>query len=117
MVISNGASNAELELPHRTPYHRWNTVAENHSIFSKIGNRVFSWLNTPPIPMPEESQVISKSFEKSESHNRSFRHPLLDFSERLGSSFNPSEFPLFQTVDNWGHDGTKILDKPPVKSG
>ena len=32
-VISNDANNVELELPHRTPYYRWNIVDEYHSIF------------------------------------------------------------------------------------
>jgi len=67
------------------------------------------------------AQGVTSDFENFQKiwkiHNRSFCHPLLDFPERLGSSVSPSEFPFFQTVRNWSHDGTKISDELSEESG
>ena len=108
--------NAELELSHRTPIVG-GIPPSIIQFFAKIDNGVLfltqynSYFNAQGVTSDYESFLKIKK-----SQNRSFRHPLLDFPECFGSSFTPSEFLLFQIVDNRGHDGTIISDKPSVES-
>jgi len=83
--------------------------------FTKIDNMVLFLTQHSTYSNAQDVTSDLENFQKIwKTHNRSFRHPLLEFPERLDYNVSPFEFPLFQIVSNWGHD-TKILDKLSVE--
>ena len=50
-----------------------------------------------------------------ETHDRCLSHLLFYLIESLSSSFSPNKLPLFHTISDGGHNGTKPLDESAIK--